>query len=222
MSLLKLFGDRISHATRAPVLLLRTAGIKHEEVEVKLFKGENRKKPELPFKKVPVLTHGDFTVAESTSILRYIGQLEGGEAWYGARSIQEKAKVDEFLDYWQSTLHPNVIRLTQNKLLFKMVFRRSEPDQKIVNESLKAHNEHKEALQKYFIGSNQFIGGNQPSIADLLMCTTLQQTALSGADHGQLQDYIQKVRASTDVGVYDELESFIMALPQNLKAMKML
>ena len=84
------------------------------------FRGENRKKPELPFKKVPVLTHGDFTIAESTSILRYIGQLEGGEAWYGARSIQEKAKVDEFLDYWQSTLHPNVIRLTQNKLLFKV------------------------------------------------------------------------------------------------------
>ena len=84
------------------------------------FRGENRKKPELPFKKVPVLTHGDFTVAESTSILRYIGQLEGGAAWYGARSIQEKAKVDEFLDYWQSTLHPNVIRLTQNKLLFKV------------------------------------------------------------------------------------------------------
>ena len=29
-------------------------------------------------------------------------------------------------------------------------------------------------------------------------------------------------REASDVGVFDELEAFIMALPQNLKAMKML
>ena len=84
---------------------------------------------------------GNVTLAESTSILRYVGQLPGGEAWYGARSLQvikisprrvisyvvrsfdsykERAKIDELLDHWQSTIHPNVIRLTQNKLFYKV------------------------------------------------------------------------------------------------------
>ena len=51
-------------------------------------RGEQRKRPELPFKKIPVLVDGDVTLAESTAILRYVGQLPGGEAWYGARSLQ--------------------------------------------------------------------------------------------------------------------------------------
>ena len=33
---IKLFGDRISHPARTCILLLRTAGIKHEEVTVQL------------------------------------------------------------------------------------------------------------------------------------------------------------------------------------------
>ena len=53
-----------------------------------LIRGEQRKRPELPFKKIPVLVDGDVTLAESTAILRYVGQLPGGEAWYGARSLQ--------------------------------------------------------------------------------------------------------------------------------------
>ena len=68
-----------------------------------------------------MLVDGDFTVAESTSILRYIGQMPGGVAWYGGRSVREKVKIDEYLDFWQSTLHPNVIKLVQNKLMYKVL-----------------------------------------------------------------------------------------------------
>ena len=104
----------------------------------------------------------------------------------------------------------------------QMMFRLKEPDQKIVNESLKAHNEHKKVLKDYFIGGNKFVAGNQPSIADILMTTTLQQTELSGADHGDLAEYLQGVREATDVATFDELEKHIQALPQSLKDMKML
>ena len=79
------------------------------------------RRPELPFKKLPVLIDGDLTLAESTSILRYIGQLPGAGQWYGDRSVREKVKIDEFLDFWQSTLHPTVVTLLQNKLMFKVV-----------------------------------------------------------------------------------------------------
>ena len=120
MAQLKLFCDRISHASRAPLLLLHCAKVPHEEISVKLFRGEHMKRPELPFKKLPVLVDGDLTLAESTSILRYIGQLPGAGQWYGDRSLKEKVKIDEYLDYWQSSLHPTAIRLLQNKLMYKV------------------------------------------------------------------------------------------------------
>ena len=91
---LRLFCDRKSHPSRAALLLLKTANVQHEEVKVNLFRyqtsfscdrkyicffirGEHWKVKELPFRKLPVLTHGNITIAESTSILRYIGQLPG-------------------------------------------------------------------------------------------------------------------------------------------------
>merc|ERR1711936_741352 len=180
MSQLKLFCDRISHASRAPLLLLHSAKIPYEEVSIKLFRGENRKRPELPFKKLPVLVDGDLTVAESTTILRYIGQLPGGGAWYGDRSVREKVKIDEYLDFFQSNLHPTAIKLLQNKLMFKM-FRKKEPDMRVVNESSAAHDSHKKIFQDYFLGSNRFIGGNTASIADVLMASTLLQTSITGS-----------------------------------------
>ena len=120
MAQLKLFCDRISHASRAPLLLLHSAKVPHEEINVKLFRGEHMKRSELPFKKLPVLIDGDLTLAESTSILRYIGQLPGAGQWYGERSLKEKVKIDEYLDFWQSTLHPTAIKLVQNTMMYKV------------------------------------------------------------------------------------------------------
>ena len=44
----------------------------------------------------------------------------GGEHWYGAKNLEEKIKVDEFLDFWQSTLNPVALKLVQNKLMWKV------------------------------------------------------------------------------------------------------
>ena len=78
------------------------------------------KRPELPFKKLPVLVDGDLTVAESSSILRYIGQVPGAGAWYGDRTVREKVKIDEYLDFWQSTVHPTALKYMQNSMMYKV------------------------------------------------------------------------------------------------------
>ena len=78
------------------------------------------KRKELPFKKLPVLIDGDLTLAESTSILRYIGQLPGAGQWYGDRSVKEKVKIDEYLDFWQSSVHPTAVKLLQNQMMYKV------------------------------------------------------------------------------------------------------
>jgi hypothetical protein len=39
--------------------------------------------------------------------------------------------VDEFLDFWQSTLNPTAMSLVQNTLMYKLFFKYKEPDAKV-------------------------------------------------------------------------------------------
>eukprot|EP00092_Neocalanus_flemingeri_P028435 GFUD01030876.1.p1 GENE.GFUD01030876.1~~GFUD01030876.1.p1 ORF type:complete len:224 (-),score=68.80 GFUD01030876.1:97-768(-) len=218
---LRLFCDRKSHPARAALLLLKTTNIQHEEVQLNLFKGEHWKQKELPFRKLPVLTHGNLTIAESTSILRYVGQLPGGEQWYGAKDLQERIKVDEFLDFWQSTLNPVALKFVQNKLMWKLFFRLKAPNQELIDEALKAHELQKDIVRKYFLAGKPFIGGETASIADLLCVCTLEQTAAGGVNHDTSKEYMERVRQAT-LDVYDELTEDCKKIPETLRAMKML
>ena len=66
--------------------------------------------------------------------------VAGGEPWYGGLDLKDKIKVrklaiepiafelstfqvDEFLDFWQSTLNPAALALVQNVLMYKLFFR---------------------------------------------------------------------------------------------------
>ena len=53
-------------------------------------------------------------------MLIYVGQLPGAEGWYGERDLKDGIKVDEFLDFWQSTLNPAALKFAQNKLGYKV------------------------------------------------------------------------------------------------------
>merc|ERR1712142_1241200 len=73
---------------------------------------------------------------------------------------------------------------------------------------------------KYFLAGKPFIGGDSPSIADLMWICTLEQTAAAGADHRTCNDYIERVRQS--IVSYDDVTEEWRNVPESLKAMKML
>ena len=58
---------------------------------------------------VPSLADGDFLLAESHAILRYLAQREGRDDLYPLE-LQERARVDEFLDRWHTALRPAFFR----------------------------------------------------------------------------------------------------------------
>ena len=103
MKPLILFGDRISHPSRACLMLFKTNPVlEFEEKTVNLLKGEQHNYKELPLKQIPVLCHGDKVIAQSTTILRYSASKFCGRSWYEDPKI--RFLIDEYFDYWQERL----------------------------------------------------------------------------------------------------------------------
>jgi len=219
MSKLILYSDRVSHPCRACILALGKGGVPFEEKRLDLMKGEHMRVKELPLKKIPVLLDGDFKLAESTSILRYIALKAGNESLYPS-DHKLRVKTDECLDFWQSSFNANVLKLVQNSLMYKLMFRMKEPNQKLIQEVDKAHAKDKKVFSSYFLQGKPFVGGSEPSIADIMIAVTLEQSAILGVDHKAEAEFLTRVREAFPD--YEDVHKEIKALPDRLKSMKMI
>ena len=77
----KIYIDYFSQPSRAILSLLRLKNIPHQVIETRLAFGDNQKKEYLnkaPTGKVPLMTHNNIAIIESSAILRYISNQDGG------------------------------------------------------------------------------------------------------------------------------------------------
>ena len=82
-------------------LLLHEAAIEHRRVEVDFLAGDgavSARVPEIPTGRLPAISHGGRTVAESNAILRYLAARYRLDAWYPP-APDVRAEVDQWLDF---------------------------------------------------------------------------------------------------------------------------
>ena len=115
---------------------LNELGLECEIVPVDLIKGEQRK-PEFlalnPFGRVPVLTDGDLTLAESHAILTYLGE-KSGKAWPTAAA--GRADALRWLFFLSGHVTPPVGELARNRIVVK--FTGEKPDEEAIVRGEKA------------------------------------------------------------------------------------
>lgn len=105
--MLVLHGHSVATNPLKVQLLLEELGLPFQLRLVDLFGGEQRTEAFLalnPVGAVPVLVDGDFVLAESNAILRYLARREGAHDWY-PQDARGAAWVDQALDW--ITLHVN-------------------------------------------------------------------------------------------------------------------
>eukprot|EP01113_Clastostelium_recurvatum_P030571 TRINITY_DN3724_c0_g2_i2.p1 TRINITY_DN3724_c0_g2~~TRINITY_DN3724_c0_g2_i2.p1 ORF type:complete len:253 (+),score=64.50 TRINITY_DN3724_c0_g2_i2:35-760(+) len=126
-----------------------------------------------PFHKVPALQDGDFVLAESNAILRYLAQQEGVASHWYPQDKKQRAKVDQWLDVFHTEFRQ---RLTYNTFLRPFFTKQPTPpeiiedDKKVIQDALTIINQHLE-------GSKFIAGGEEISIADLPFLMELIQVA---------------------------------------------
>jgi glutathione S-transferase len=100
MATIKLYGVLASPFTRTACLAAREKGVDYELVPM----GPSDIGALNPFRKIPVLQHGDFTLYESTAILRYLDR-----AFPGAKLWPDDSRAAAFCDQWVSAVCDSLV-----------------------------------------------------------------------------------------------------------------
>jgi glutathione S-transferase len=187
-------------------IFVRAAGLDFEEVDVwgKTTSAEYLDK--YPAHLTPMLEADGLprgTLGESCAIMAYLCNQHGLDRFYptdpGARAM-----VDNAMFYLIGTFYPLVARATYPTLGFPQYpgeVATSDADDamkaKAQQDAEAALAEPLDVFNSYFIGDQAFIGGEQPSIADIRLAATLEFLRAIDYDFPQwAEDYMRRMEAA--------------------------
>ncbi|XP_057518837.1 glutathione S-transferase T1-like [Amaranthus tricolor] len=207
--LLKIYADRLSQPSRAVIIFSQVNGIQFEEQKIKLFSPDVQKPDFIaanPLKKVPAISHGNFTLFESHAILTYLAcWFLVPDHWYPS-DLRKRAKIQSVLDWHHSNLRYGSTRYLMNTVLAP--FLGKKPNLEAAAEyELKLGEAFSTIETLWLKDDSKFLLGNvQPSVADLsLVCETMQLHMLPEEDtkrilgpHKKIQQWVENVREATN------------------------
>jgi len=187
-------------------VFVRAAGLPFEEENVWGQTGSDEYKAKVPSGLTPSIeTEGlpKGAMWESCAVMMYLSSREGLSNLYPT-DLERRAMVDSANFYTLSILYPLVARATYPRLSFS-----GYPGEVSTSE---AADEDKEAARKaaedaipailevyhtFFLADSPFIGGDEPSIADIRLASTLEFLAITDLEPpGWLKDYMERVEST--------------------------
>jgi len=172
-----LFHDPTSEPSRAVHWFALEAGIDLDFKYTWLSRGEHRH-PEFvrinPAHQVPVLKHGEFILPEAAAILCYLAELADCTGQWLGNSLLERAFTNRFLAWHHTNTRTRVTLDYVLPVLLMPAYRGDSPPS---NEEIKVLRdrlgESLAVLNRFLVERGQFLGGANPSIADLFISVDL-------------------------------------------------
>ncbi len=165
-------------------IFLRAAGLDFEEVDVWGKKGTPEFLAKDPADLTPLLEEDGLergSLWESCAIMQYLCNRHGLDRFYPSDPAQ-RAMVDSAMFYLIGTLYPLLARATYPTLGFPQ-YAGEVGATEAADDGLKAQAQSDaaaaiakplEAYRTFFLHGKRFIGGEQPSIADIRLAATLE------------------------------------------------
>jgi glutathione S-transferase len=172
-----LYHDPTSEPSRAVHWFTQEANIDVDINYTWLTRGDHMK-PEFllvnPEHQVPALRHGEFCLSEASAMMIYLAEIHNiQDRWIGI-SAQDKAKTFQIMS-WHHTNTRLAITLNYflPVLLMPAYFGEDPPGDETVRQLRKAGMESLLRLNQILAGQGTFLGGNEPSLADLFIAPDL-------------------------------------------------
>src|SRR5919107_414662 len=190
-------------------IFVRAAGLDFEEVDVWGKTTEQEYLSKYPAHLTPMLEGEELprgTLGESCAIMAYLCNKHGLDQFYPT-DPGERAMVDNAMFYLIGTVYPLVARATYPTLGFAQYpgeVATSEADDELKAKAQKdaeaAIAEPLDVYRAFFLEGNRFIGGDQPSIADIRLAATLE--FLDAIDY-DFPDWAREYRSAIESALGD-------------------
>ena len=170
----------LSFPSLAPVFTAEAANIAYEKKLVDLSKGEQSSPEYLainPYGKVPALKDGEFKMAESAAIMRYMAR-QNGSALYPAEA-QSQAKCDQWMDYVNHHIRANVGKVHFNRSLAPMFG--ADVDEQSLADGLRFLENNFPAIENC-LSQQPYLCGDEMTLADIALVAALEPTDMSKID----------------------------------------
>ena len=185
---------------------VRAAGIPVEEENVWGQTQEQDYLSKYPPGLTPTIEHDELpkgVLGESCAVMMYLASREGLASLYPT-DLERRAMVDSANFYTMSILYPLVARATYPRLSFSgypgevstsdATDEGKETARKAAEEAIPAI---LEVYNTFFLADSAFIGGDEPTIADIRLACTLEFLAVSDVElPGWVKDYMERVESS--------------------------
>ncbi|MGV3665339.1 MAG: glutathione S-transferase family protein [Leptospira bouyouniensis] len=173
-------------------IYLKYRNLEYETIHVALDKLENRKKPFLainPYGKVPVLKDGDFLLAESSVIIRYLEEKHMFSNPLFPTDLKQRAILGQMLNRCESEFcFPGSVIYFSKKFVPEEKW---EP--KRMKDSAKRIGRHFEILDG-ILNVNQYLFSNQFGLLEILYAPFIEHFAMMDTKVPQaVEDWIHRV-----------------------------
>jgi glutathione S-transferase len=171
---MKIHYHPVSTTSRPLMLFAEENGLDVEFQVVDLMKGEHYQPPFMsmnPNRLVPVLQDGDFTLTESSAILKYLAEKSNSPAY--PKDLRERARVNEIMD-WTAT---QLSRDFAYGLVYPQIFPTHKRPTDDVQQGTLAWAKERVAywlkvLDEHIIGPDkQYVTGDKITIADYYLAS---------------------------------------------------
>ena len=170
----------MSFPSLGAIFTAEAIGASYEKTVVDLLNGE-QKTPEYlaisPYGKVPALTDGDFKMAESAAIMRYIARRENSDLY--PSDIQAQAEIDQWMDYVNHHIRSPVGRVQFNRVVAPMVG--AKVDEGSMHLGLQLLSKNLPVLEAR-LSETAFLCGNTMSLADISLVAALEPVKMAKID----------------------------------------
>ena len=170
----------LSFPSLAPIFTAEAANISYEAKLVDLTKDEHKSAEYLavnPYGKVPALKDGDFAMAESAAIMRYMARQNGSSLY--PSDTQDQAKCDQWMDYVNHHIRANVAKIHFNRSLAPMMG--VDVDEKSMADGERFLANNLPAIENC-LSTQPFLCGDQMSLADIALVAALEPSDMSKID----------------------------------------
>ena len=170
----------LSFPALTAIFAAEAMGISYEKKLVDLTKGEHKSEDYLainPYGKIPALKDGDFTLAESNAIARYLAVRENSPL-YGP-DLQARAKIDQWMDFIVNQVRSNVGKVQFNRVVAKMFGR--EGNMAIAEEGVAGVMQNLAFVEAQF-ETSQYLCGDDMTLADIVLIASLEPVEMAGID----------------------------------------